>query len=86
MEINIIERKPNEVKIELLGEGDTLLNPLVKVLLKRENVEIATYHIPHPLNPRRAILYVKTKEGNPIKEIISALEDLEREVGKIEVQ
>jgi DNA-directed RNA polymerase subunit L len=60
MKIAVLERKPNELKIEIEGEGHTFCNVLQKMLLEDAHVEIAGYNIPHPLtsNP---IVYVRTK-------------------------
>ncbi len=60
MEVKILKRTPNELKIEVQGEGHTFCNVLQKVLLKDETIEMAGYDVPHPLfeNP---VIYVHTK-------------------------
>jgi DNA-directed RNA polymerase subunit L len=62
MKIKVVEKTSNELKIEVEGEGHTLCNVLQKVLLEDDAIEMAGYHIQHPLigNP---IIYVHTK-GN----------------------
>lgn len=60
MKVKILEKKPNEVKIEIEGEGHTFCNVLQKALLEDNTIEMAAYDIPHPLisNP---IVYVRIK-------------------------
>ena len=60
MEIKILKRTPNEMKIEIEGEGHTFCNVLQKTLLEDEEIEMAGYHVPHPLVDS-AIVYVHTK-------------------------
>ena len=60
MNIKVLEKQPNELRIEIIGEGHTFCNLLQKTLLEDETIEMAGYDIPHPLvsNP---IIYVRTK-------------------------
>jgi len=60
MQVRVLEKKPNELKIEIEGEDHSFCNVLQKVLLEDETIEMAGYNIPHPLasNP---IVYVRTK-------------------------
>ncbi|KPV61477.1 MAG: DNA-directed RNA polymerase subunit L [Candidatus Bathyarchaeota archaeon BA1] len=60
MKIKVLEKTPNELKIEIEGEGHTLCNLLQKALLEDDTIEVAGYGMPHPLisNP---IVYVRTK-------------------------
>jgi len=62
MEIQILRRESNELKIEVEGEGHTFCNMLQKALLEDEGVEFAGYNVPHPLTTKSAV-YVRTKEG-----------------------
>ena len=61
MNVKILKSTDNELKIEVEGEGHSLLNLLQKTILEGEGVEMAGYHVPHPLFDR-GILYVNTKE------------------------
>ena len=61
MNVKILQSTDNELKIEVEGEGHSLLNLLQKTILEGEGVEMAGYHVPHPLFDR-GILYVNTKE------------------------
>ena len=61
MEIKILKKTTNELKIEIEGEGHTFGNVLQKALLEDDTIEMAGYNIKHPLisNPT---VYVRTKE------------------------
>ncbi|MDH5532392.1 MAG: DNA-directed RNA polymerase subunit L [Candidatus Bathyarchaeota archaeon] len=61
IEIKILKKTANELKIEIEGEGHTFGNVLQKALLEDDTIEMAGYNIKHPLisNPT---VYVRTKE------------------------
>ncbi len=69
MKIKILKRTANELKIEVEGEGHSLLNLLQKTLLADDTIEMAGYDVPHPLIDR-AILYVQTKEQQNPEDVI----------------
>jgi DNA-directed RNA polymerase subunit L len=79
------EKKANELKIQVEGEGHSLLNLLQKTILEDEGVEMAGYDVPHPLIDR-AILYVRTKKRkNPetvVKEAAKKVQGLSKEFQK----
>jgi DNA-directed RNA polymerase subunit L len=85
MKVNILKTTDNELKIEVEGEGHSLLNLLQKTLLEDDSIEMAGYHVPHPLFDR-GILYVHTKEKqNPedvIKEAAKKVLDLSKDFQK----
>jgi len=60
MNVKVLEKGPNELRIEIEGEGHTFCNVLQKVLLEDETVGVAGYDIHHPLisNP---VIYIQTK-------------------------
>jgi len=60
MRIKVLKKTSNELKIEVEGEGHTLCNVIQKVLLEDDTIEMAGYHIQHPLIGN-AIMYVHTK-------------------------
>ena len=60
MKIKILKETDDELKLEVEGEGHSLLNLLQKTILEDNNIEMAGYDVPHPLIDR-AILYVHTK-------------------------
>jgi DNA-directed RNA polymerase subunit L len=74
MDVNVLKREKNELRVEIKGEGHTLCNLLQNVLLQDKSVEIAGYDIPHPLVPA-SILYVRMKgDSSPQKALERALE------------
>jgi DNA-directed RNA polymerase subunit L len=62
MNIRILRKESNELRIGIEGEGHTFCNMLQKSLLEDESVEMAGYDIPHPLMTK-SIVYVRTKGG-----------------------
>jgi DNA-directed RNA polymerase subunit L len=76
MEVKVLQKTKNELKIEIVGEDHTFCNLLQNVLLKDRNVEIAGYDQPHPLI-RASIVYVRTKRDvSPEKTMLSALANI----------
>ena len=61
LKVNVLKTSDTELKIEVEGAGHTLLNVLQKTLLEDASIEVAGYHVPHPLIDS-GILYVHTKE------------------------
>ncbi len=60
MELRLVSQEGNELEVEVLGENETLLNPVKQALLADKDVEFAEYIIEHPqLSIPR--LYVRTK-------------------------
>ena len=70
MKIKVLKKTANELKIEIEGEGHSLLNVLQKSLIEDEKIEMAGYDVPHPLIDR-AILYVQTKEKQNPEDVIN---------------
>jgi len=76
MQVKVLQKTKNELKIELVGEDHTFCNLLQSVLLQDKNVEIAGYDQPHPLI-RSSVVYVRTKRDfSPEKTLLSALENI----------
>lgn len=76
MEVKVLQKTKNELKIEIAGEDHTFCNLLQNVLLQDKNVEIAGYDQPHPLI-RSSIVYVRTKRDvSPEKTMLSALANI----------
>jgi DNA-directed RNA polymerase subunit L len=77
MEVKVVSKSKNELRLEIIGEDHTLCNLLQNILLEDKNVELAGYDQPHPLI-RSSILYLKTKrEISPEKTLLNALENLQ---------
>lgn len=74
MNVKVIKKTDNELKIELEGAGHGVCNLLQKKLLEDKNVDQAGYDVPHPLasNP---IIYVRMKgNAKPEAALIQAAE------------
>ena len=72
LKVKILKSSDNELKIEVEGSGHSFLNLLQKTLLEDETIEVAGYHVPHPLI-ESGILYVHTKgKQNPETVIFEA--------------
>ena len=70
MKVKILKRTDNELKIEVEGEGHSLLNLLQKTLLEDDTIEMAGYDVPHPLVDS-GILYIRTKERQNPEDVIN---------------
>jgi DNA-directed RNA polymerase subunit L len=85
MNVKILKKTDNEMKIEVEGAGHSLLNLLQKTLLEDATIEMAGYDVPHPLVDR-GILFVRTKgKQNPedvIKEATKKAHDLGKDFQK----
>lgn len=70
MQLRVLEKTPNELRIEVEGEGHTFCNLLESVLLEDDEVEFAGYNIPHPLisNP---VIAIRTKGDKKPEEALS---------------
>ncbi len=64
MELKLLNKEKDSMEIEIMGEDETLLEPLKQKLLEDENVEIATYLMGHPML-ERPVLIVRVKSGKP---------------------
>lgn len=81
MEIKVLNKTKNELKIEIVGEDHTVCNLLQKALLDDKSVEIAGYDQPHPLI-RKSIVSLRTKrDASPEKVLLAALSNI-RELNK----
>ena len=69
MKVKILKRTDKELKIEVEGEGHSLLNLLQKAILEDDNIEMAGYDVPHPLFDR-GILYVQAKDKQNPEDIV----------------
>lgn len=78
MQVKILKKTKNELKIELDGEGHTLCNVIQKALLKDKRVDFAGYDIQHPLTAS-PVIYLRTKARSKSETI---LKDAAKEVQK----
>lgn len=76
MELKVLTRTKNELKVEIVGEDHTFCNLLQNVLLEDKSVEIAGYDQPHPLI-RSSVVYVRTKrDASPENVLLDALTNI----------
>jgi len=85
MNVKVLNKTSNELKLEVEGVGHTLCNLLQRMILEEENVDLAGYDIPHPMTPN-AIIYVRTKgKAKPedvLKHAVAEARELNNEFGK----
>ena len=64
MQLRILEKQKDSVRIEILNPDDTVIYPLITALLKAPDVEDALYYTGHP-QLDKPVLTVKVKKGSP---------------------
>jgi DNA-directed RNA polymerase subunit L len=79
VEIKVLKKTSNELKIEIEGEGHTFCNVLQKALLEDDTIEMAGYDIEHPLTSNPTV-YVHTKEKRkPETALIDAAKKVQKQ-------
>lgn len=75
MEIKVLEKTKNMLKIEIVGEDHTFVNALRKELNNDKDVKIAGYELAHSLvsNP---VLIVETSSKSPKAALLDAVKRL----------
>jgi DNA-directed RNA polymerase subunit L len=77
VEVKVLSKSKNELRLEIVGEDHTFCNLLQNVLLQDKNVELAGYDQPHPLI-RSSVVYLRTKrEASPEKTLLNALSNIQ---------
>ncbi len=80
MNIKIVEKKDNELRIEIEGEGHTLCNAIKSILFEDETLVFAGYRIEHTLLSK-PILYIKTNgKKDPLVLLNETLKKLEESI------
>jgi DNA-directed RNA polymerase subunit L len=69
VEIKVLNKTSNELKIEIEGEGHTFCNVLQQALLEDDTIEMAGYNIEHPLTSNPTV-YVRTKGTQKPKAVL----------------
>lgn len=75
MELKILEKSDDEMKLEIAGESHTLLNMLKIILLEDDRVHTASYDMKH-VTISEPVLFIKTENADPIdvvKDAVAAL-------------
>ena len=75
MELKILEKSDDEMKMEIAGESHTLLNMLKIILLEDERVHTASYDMKH-VTISEPILFIKTENADPIDVVKDAVAKL----------
>lgn len=75
MQLRVLERQKDSVRLEILNADDTVIYPLITALLKDPDVEDALYYTGHP-QLDKPVLTVKVKKGNPQAALKRVAEDL----------
>ena len=79
MDLKKIKKTSKELELEIIGENETILNPITQVLLQNEDVEYAAYMTDSFMSKKRR-LYVRVKKGKPEEILKKAVKQLENEV------
>ncbi|MDH7517673.1 MAG: DNA-directed RNA polymerase subunit L [Candidatus Thermoplasmatota archaeon] len=79
MDLKTLRKTTKELELEVIGENETILNPIVQVLLQNEDVDYAAYMTDHPESNKRT-LYIRVKKGSPEDILKKAVKQLEDEV------
>jgi len=78
LQLKILKRNSQELKLEIEGEGHTFCNLLESVLLEDKDVEFAGYDVPHPLIANTTV-FIRTKKGKkPEEALIEAIEKIRK--------
>lgn len=75
MELRVVEKEHDVIRVELPKGEETLLIPLVEALQKEEKVLEARYFLGHPYLDRPT-LYLKTRGEKPQQTLKRVLKDL----------
>ena len=84
MDLKKIKKTSKELELEVIGENETMLNPITHVLLQNENVEYAAYMTDNPMSKKRR-LFIRVKKGNPeeiLKTAVTQQKDKVKSCGK----
>ena len=84
MEVKLVYSKGNEAQIEVRGERHTLGNMVAKELQSMDEVDLAYYEIPHPLQDRM-LIYIRTRgDVSPLEALRKALDSLEDRLDELD--
>jgi len=64
MELRLLEKKKDTIKVEIQDPDETLIYPLIHELLQDKNVQDAKYLTGHP-QLDKPVLMVTVKDGKP---------------------
>ena len=78
MQLRLLEKQKDSLRVEVTNPDDTLINPLVAALLKDKDVTDALYYSGHPPLDK-PVLTIRTKKGEPEAALKRAAETLSQE-------
>ncbi len=81
MESKVITNTAKQLEIEIIDENETLLNPIIQVLLTYNEVDYASIITNHASSPSQ-ILYIRLISGakaKPIDLLKKAVDDIKKE-------
>ena len=79
MDLKKIKTTSKELEIEITDDDETMLNPIVQLLLQNKDVEYAEYREDHPESKKR-FLYLRVKKGNPDEILKKTVTQIEKEI------
>jgi DNA-directed RNA polymerase subunit L len=78
MQLRLLEKQKDSVRIEVSNPDDTLIHPLVAALLKDSEVADALYYSGHP-QLDKPVLTIRVKKGSPQAALKRAAQNLSDE-------
>jgi len=81
MKSNVLTNTSKQLELEIVGENETLLNPLVQVLLTYDDVDYASIITKHP-SAKSRVLYVRLITGakaKPVDLVKKAVKEVKKE-------
>jgi DNA-directed RNA polymerase subunit L len=78
MQLRLLEKQKDTLRLEVSNPDDTLIHPLVAALLKDGDVADALYYSGHP-QLDKPVLTIRTKKGNPQAALKRAAQNLSDE-------
>ena len=78
-----MKKTEKELEIEIIGEDETILNPITHLLTEHKDVDYAACIGDHPLSNKRR-LFLRVTKGKPedlLKKVVKELEDEVKEFG-----
>jgi DNA-directed RNA polymerase subunit L len=85
MEMKVVERTEDTLRIQIDEPDDTLIYPLVHQILQDEDVADAQYSVGHPMLDK-PLLVIRTKKGEPQAALKKAAEALSAEYAQAREQ
>ncbi|HIH96426.1 MAG TPA: DNA-directed RNA polymerase subunit L [Thermoplasmata archaeon] len=78
MKLKVVKKSEKELEMEIVGEGQTLLNPLKEKLIQDDEVEYAQVVADLPTISKSS-LFLKTKKETSLDALKKATADLRKE-------